>query len=197
MTATPHEPSAHPVSMRAIVERLPVPEGIRVEILGGTIVMSPAPSFKHGAIVRRLYDQMRAQLPVDRVAQQGYAIDSPGDQDDYVIPDLMVVPAACENEEGWLLPTDAADLVAEVASNGNRANDTVVKVAEYASWRVPIYLLIDPGDGTVTVHYDPEDGEYRTRHRARFGERIELPKPLADVAIDTSAFPRYADRRTH
>ncbi|MBB4933271.1 Uma2 family endonuclease [Lipingzhangella halophila] len=194
MTATLEDRPATEVrhgELRAWVEHLDVPKGLRIEIIRGTIMMSPTPSFKHGAIVRRLYDQLAPQLAEDMVAQPVYSIAAPDNGDDFCWPDLVVVPAAIEEEEGWLLSADTVELVVEVVSPNNPANDTVVKPEEYARWSVPMYLMIDPRNGTVRLHWDPAPDGYRTRTDIAFGETLTLQGPLKDIEIDTSDFPTY------
>ncbi|CAM3843634.1 Uma2 family endonuclease [Nocardiopsis rhodophaea] len=178
-------------SLRRQVEEAPAPRGFRVEIIKGRIVMSPTPSFKHGGIVRRIEQQLLAQLDEGRIAQQMYSIASPIDADDYTSPGLVVVPAAVEDDDGWLLDSDVVDLTVEVASPGNANSDFTDKLEEYASWHIPVYLLVDPRKGDIFVYSDPGNGRYRTTHEARFGEAIELPSPLDDIRIETTGFRRY------
>ncbi|MBB4929412.1 Uma2 family endonuclease [Lipingzhangella halophila] len=179
-------------SLRRQVEEAPDPKGFRVEIIRGKVVMSPTPSFKHGGIVRRIEQQLLAQLDEGRIAQQMYSIASPIDADDYCSPDLVVVPAEVEDEDGWLLDADAVDLTVEVASPGNASCDLTDKLGEYAAWQIPVYLLADPRKGDILVHSDPLDGKYRTTHEARFGDVVDLPAPLQGLRVDTSGFRRYS-----
>ncbi|MBB6169972.1 Uma2 family endonuclease [Nocardiopsis mwathae] len=178
-------------SLRRLVEEAPTPRGFRVEIIRGRIVMSPTPSFKHGGTVRRIGQQLLAQLDENRIAQQMYSIASPIDADDYTSPGLVVVPAAVEDEDGWLLDADAVDLTVEVASPGNANCDFTDKLEEYAAWHIPVYLLVDPRKGGVFVYSDPAKGRYRTTHEAGFGEVIELPGPLDGIRIETADFRMY------
>ncbi len=103
----------------------------------------------------------------------------------------MVAPAEVEDEDGWLLDADTADLTVEVTSPGNATCDLTDELGEYAAWQIPIYLLVDPRKGDIFLHFDPVDGKYRTTHEARFGEVLELPSPLDGARIDTSGFRLY------
>lgn len=193
MTAVLEESSdtrLFPFSLRELADHLDVPEGFKVEVVEGTIVMSPTPSKKHGAVVRRLDRQLIPQLPEDRVAEQNYSIEAL-EGEDFASPDLLVVPVAVEEEDGWLVEPDAVDCVVEVVSPSNHTNDTKVKPSLYARWRIPVYLIIDPRNGTTRVYWDPQGGEYRAHHDTEFGDEVVLPEPLKDVRIDTSVFPRY------
>ncbi|MCY9784399.1 Uma2 family endonuclease [Nocardiopsis sp. EMB25] len=180
-----------PISLRDVADHLDVPPGFRVEVLEGAIVMSPTPSKKHGAVLRRLSVQLFDRLPDDRTAEQMYSVEAP-EGDDYATPDLMIVPVAVEEEDdGWLVSPDDVDCVVEVVSPGNAANDTKIKPTLYARWRIPVYLVIDPRAGTTRLYWDPKNGEYQARHDVEFGTDVVLPEPLKDVRIDTSVFPRY------
>ncbi|MFC7328786.1 Uma2 family endonuclease [Marinactinospora rubrisoli] len=197
MNAAVHERPVHVRSeelrtgLRELAAHLDVPKGFRTEIVRGTITISPTPSVKLGAIVRRIYDQVAPQLSGDSVALQVVSIASPFNGDDYMAPDLAVVPASVEEEEGWLLSADAVDLVMEVVSPNNALNDTVIESEEYASWGIPLYLLIDPRKGTVRLHWDPAKNAYRAHQDIEFGEILELSGPLKGIEIDTSDLPRY------
>lgn len=194
MTATLEDRPATAIrhgELRAWVERLDLPEGYRTEIIRGTIVMSPTPSVKHAAVVRRLNKQLEEQLPETLVPLQVVSIAAPDDDDDYCGPDLVVVPATVEEDEDWLVPADEVELVAEVVSPNNAANDTVVKPGEYARWAIPQYLLIDPRKAAMRLHWDPAPDGYRSRTDLAFGEPLILQESLKDIEIDTGDFPTY------
>ncbi|MFC7741342.1 Uma2 family endonuclease [Nocardiopsis composta] len=74
---------------------------------------------------------------------------------------------------------------------GNSKTDTVAKVDRYASWAIPIYLLVDPRDGTVVCRSAPRDGEYQAIRKFTFGDMVKLPSPLDNVRIDTAELRRY------
>ncbi|PSL00819.1 putative restriction endonuclease [Murinocardiopsis flavida] len=153
-----------PGVLRRLVGQAPDPKGFRVEIIRGRIVLSPTPSFKHSGIVQRVAGRIRGGLEQGRGALQRHSIASPHDPDDYCTPDLVVVPAAIEDEDGWLLDADTVDLAVEVLSPGNAPSDVLAKLEEYAAWHIPVYLFIDPRDGTAVVYSEPSDGKYRTVH---------------------------------
>ncbi|WP_158613015.1 Uma2 family endonuclease [Nocardiopsis sp. Huas11] len=193
MTAVLEESSdtrLSPFSLRELADSLDTPPGVKVEVIEGAIVMSPTPSKRHAGVLRRLYDQLARQLPEDRVAEQVCSVEAP-EGEDFASPDLLIVPVAVEEEDGWLVEPGAVDCVVEVVSPSNHTNDTKVKPSLYARWGIPVYLLIDPRDGTTRLYWDPQGGGYRAHHDAEFGDEVVLPEPLKDVRIDTSVFPRY------
>ncbi|QVQ49994.1 Uma2 family endonuclease [Spiractinospora alimapuensis] len=179
--------------MRAVADRLAdvLPTGFRVEVLGGSLVASPAPSNKHNGVVRRVMLQVERQLTPDRMTYQVSSVGFGGDDGDLAIPDLVVLPSKAEEEDEWLNSPDVVEFVLEVASPGNPATDVTVKPQVYASMGIPIYLLIDPRRGSAVCRSDPRDGRYQGIHHFRYGAVIPLPDPLEDVRIETDALPRY------
>lgn len=186
-------PNRRPVagSLREMAERMDELQGYWVEIIGGTLVMSPTPSKKHNGIVKRVMRQLDDQLPDDRESHPVSSVEAGDDGEDYCSPDLIVVPLAEDYEDGWLYEADLVDLALEVVSPGNPENDIRLKPAKYASWGIPIYLVVDPRDGSLMVYSDPLDGRYRGCHRMRFGDVVTLPEPLKDIRIETADLPRY------
>lgn len=177
-------------SLRELAERMDELPGYYVEIIGGALVVSPTPSKKHNGIVLAVQRQLMPQLPEGKEPHPVSSVE--GDEsDDYCSPDLIVVPAEQDYEEGWLYSADLVDFALEVVSKGNSATDTQVKPGEYARWGIPIFLLVDPRDGSMVLHSDPVDGAYQAMHRMRFGDTVTLPGPLKDVRIETADFPRY------
>ncbi|WP_157982545.1 Uma2 family endonuclease [Nocardiopsis sp. FIRDI 009] len=179
-----------PSSLRDVADHLDVPPGFRVEVLEGAIVMSPTPSKKHAGVLSRLHGQLFEQLPNGRSAVQVCSVEAP-EGEDFATPDLMIVPVAVEEEDGWLVSPDDVDCVVEVVSPSNHTNDTKIKPTLYARWRIPVYLVIDPRNGTNRLYWDPKGGQYQARHDVEFGTDVVLPEPLKDIRIDTSVFPRY------
>jgi len=191
MTATLPDSSA--ASLRTIAEELPVPEGFRVEIIGGTIVMSPTPAGKHGRMVRLLDKMITPYLPDGYDVEVNLGVEKAPGEDDYTIPDLFVAPEDVLDTWDSEVPADEVIMVAEVVSTSNPANDRVAKVEHYAVARIPLYLLVDPGLKQLTVYSDPAEGHYRAVHSVPWGEKLTLPEPLP-VVVDSSRFPSIDGR---
>lgn len=185
----PSKPTAD--SLRELAERMDGLEGYYVEIIGGALVVSPTPSKKHNGTVRLAMRQVEQQLPDDKVTHPVSSVEGEDGSDDYSSPDLIVVPGEQDYEEGWLYPARVVDFAMEVVSKGNPGTDIQIKPGEYARWGIPIYLLIDPRQGTMALYSDPVDGVYQGRHRTRLGDPVTLPEPLEGLRIETSGFPRY------
>ncbi|MFW5417653.1 Uma2 family endonuclease [Nocardiopsis sp. CNT-189] len=187
--AAPEEP------LRSVAGRMAemLPPGYRVEILGGELVVSPTPSYGHNRHITLIRRQIEAQLPDSLLAMEVLSTGLSGNSGDLATPDLIVVPDTDSDrlDREWLLAPDAVEFVMEVVSPGSSKTDTVAKVDRYASWAIPIYLLVDPRDGTIVCRSDPRDGEYRAVCRFAFGDMVKLPSPLEGVRIDTARLRRY------
>ncbi|GAA2001265.1 Uma2 family endonuclease [Nocardiopsis rhodophaea] len=178
--------------MRQLAWRLDVAEGLRVEVLGGAAMVSPLPPPRHHLIGNRIYDQVNRQLKGPRRATPyGPGIAPDVEHGDYAIPDLTVVPTARLYEDTELVSASAVDLVAEVVSPQNARRDTLLLPGIYAEWGIPVYLLVDPRTGEITVFTGPENGTYVHRERFTFGEQVRLPTSLDSTVLSSAEFPRY------
>jgi Uma2 family endonuclease len=167
------------------------PEGHKAEVIEGNIVLSPTPSRHHGKIYSKLHRQLHALLPAHLDITTNVTLDMTATDERYV-PDLLVVHEDALEGGEWLLDPADAELVVEIVSPSNSRNDRVVKVRGYAASAVPVYLLIDPLEESVTLFSDPSDGMYQQMGRVPFGRSIALPPPC-DGKLDTAAFiPRAA-----
>lgn len=167
-------------------ERVEVPEGYRVEIVDGSILVAPTPSTQHVRIVWRLEGPLRESGPPGTAAVQMLTVELPTTGERYV-PDLVVVPVDVLSGDGWVRSAADALLSVEVASPTNAEVDRVKKVRGYAMAGVPLYLLVDPPARGVTLFSDPEGGLYRGHVQVPFGKKLALPEPFA-FTLDTADF---------
>lgn len=115
-------------------------DGKRYELIGGSIVMTPAPVTVHQRVSRRL-----ARLLEDACPPGHEVFDAPVDYDlpngDRVEPDLIVVPLSSVGVKRLEGP---AVLILEILSPGSRSNDRVRKRRAYARAGIPAYWIVDP-----------------------------------------------------
>jgi Uma2 family endonuclease len=132
-------------------------DGNRYEVLDGELLVTPAPSYRHQAVLARLYDLI---APYVRQHALGWTLWSPADIEfspgTLLQPDLFVVP-----DEGGGEPRIWSDvrkllLVVEGVSPSSARNDRVKKRPKYQEAQVPEYWIVDT-DSRLIERWRPED----------------------------------------
>lgn len=162
------------------------PPGHRAEVIAGTLVIAPSPSARHQLVHAEVRAQLDRLLPTHLTVTSSVILDMRATTERYV-PDVTAVEGTALDSDERLLDATQAQLVAEIVSPHKADHDRVTKVRGYAASAVPIYLLVDPLDRSVTLFHDPAGDKYQHVHRVPFGASIELPAPY-NGKIDTSAF---------
>ena len=191
MAVSPY-PRPRPGNLREIAEKIENASGLRVQIVGGKLVMSPSPRGKHAGVVVRLRRQLEAVLPEGLGAYEMSSIALPEEPDDYVTPDLIVLPIDWEEDDDWLAASEDAVLAMEVISQSEKSREIRDKADWYAVARVPVLLVVDPRKGTWALHTRPGNGAYQDVLPGKFGESVPLPAPLG-FEVATDRFPLYGD----
>lgn len=191
MTAMAHEPLTQEEVLLEGFLALDTPEGFRAELIEGEIVVTPPPDGDHEdyveLIVAQVYDRSRTRMQFS--GNKGLSLKSGGTGvGDRVIPDGTFAPRELRLYRGagsWM-PCDGVAMVLEVTSSRPRA-DREAKRRSYARGGVPLYLLVDRSDASLTLFSDPEKGEYRQHCTRPFGKPLALPTPF-EFELDTSDF---------
>ncbi|TDD39255.1 Uma2 family endonuclease [Actinomadura sp. KC06] len=181
-------------------------EGIRVEIIGSQIVVSPAPTVAHAMILGHISTAMSNAAMKDPdfpwVATQVVNLyrETAGKS---AVPDLIVLAAdaldAAADADTFGLSPDEIEMVVEVTSPSNSEQDRPPrsgrrlaqpnKWSRYAHVEIPYYLLVDrsPKEAKTTLYCipDPSTGAYLHQESWAFGETIHLPEPF-NIEIETS-----------
>ncbi|MBT2383543.1 Uma2 family endonuclease [Streptomyces sp. ISL-11] len=164
-----------------------LPDGYRTEIIGGNIVVSPWSKGLYLRIMRSLVRQLRPHLP------EGHEIDTspclflfPGHERSYG-PDIHVSDEALTNVDSIHLPGEALSLVGELTSPSTADFDRREKVEVYGRAEVPVYVLVDMDETTVTVYSSPSSKGYRTHTQIKFGEKVRIPVPF-ECELDTAGW---------
>lgn len=116
----------------------------RLELIDGVLLVTPNPDFAHGALARRLANQLDSLVPAGCAAHLEPNVFEPGSNRTITNPDVVVyrtdrtvrIPGQGEG----VFP-DGLALAIEITSF-NRETDLGIKRQRYASWGVP-YLVID------------------------------------------------------
>ncbi|MBA4861322.1 Uma2 family endonuclease [Streptomyces sp. PSKA54] len=167
-------------------EELP---GHRVEILNGSIVVTPPPDGPHQETLTLLIEEFHKAGARQAGARYlaGIGLWLPTGPDDYAVPDFAVVDADYRDavvEKNCFAP-HVFRLVLEVTSS-NLGNDLVTKVQTYAEARIPVYVIVDRKHDHVLVYRDPSGEEYATCSTYKRGTMVTLP-PSVGITLELSA----------
>ncbi|GAA3748761.1 Uma2 family endonuclease [Spinactinospora alkalitolerans] len=173
-------------ALELAADQVEVPQGYRVEIIEGKILVSASPAGIHALLVRQVRLQLERILPSGMVTAENVTVALPVTSQRY-IPDLVVCPEELLDTEEWTFPANEVLLALEVTSRWNADIDREVKPMGYAFDDVGHYLLVDRGNRSVTLFSEPEKDAYRRRMTVPFGEALPLPDPF-DAALDTAGF---------
>ncbi len=182
-------------AMTKVFEELEAPEGVKVELLRGVIVMMASPDLVHNINVL----QISRQIPVEHwYPLQTQDIDIV-DEASEPVPDLVVVAPEVLPASGRLLPSTVITMVVEVVSKTSVERDYCVKRSIYAAGQIPAYLVIDPIMAHCVLLTNPvgkgEEADYRKQHIVKFGE--PLPVEALGLELDTTEFGTFPDVRPH
>ncbi|MEH0633648.1 MULTISPECIES: Uma2 family endonuclease [Streptomyces] len=181
--------------MTKYFEELEPPEGVKVELLRGEIVMMAAPDLVHNRIVTDVQDQ----IPRKRWERlQTTDVDITGEASE-PIPDLLVLERGVAPASGNLVPSQLATLVVEVVSKTSVDRDYGVKRSIYAAGKIPAYLIVDPIVAHCVLLTDPvgegDQADYRGQWITKFGDPVVLES--LDLKLDTSEFGTVTGVRLH
>lgn len=170
------------------LERMPVPEGFRVEIVGGNVFMTPQRDI-HWEIIFEIALALRSSLGSGVKVFSDVRVDFPGHLNGFC-PDIAAFKdSASKSDKGRWRYEDVV-FVAEVISKGTAPNDYGPKKLAYAEAEVPLYVIADPYQGRCHVYTDPKDGDYAIQTQVDFGTDIDLTGTVVDLTLKTDTFPR-------
>jgi Uma2 family endonuclease len=164
----------------ADIQQLPE-DGLRRELIGGQLIVTPAPGGSHQRAALRLCRLLEQACPP---AYEVFI--APFDlylsEDTYFEPDIMVIPRMAKAParfEGVPL------LVVEVLSPSTRSSDTVTKRDAYAHAGIPHYWIVDP-DAPGVMALALEGGAYVERGSASGSETLNVTEPFEVEVVPAS-----------
>lgn len=160
--------------------------GYKIEIVGGSIVMSPVRPF-HGRSIRMVENALEEQL------DQGWSTVSdvafPFTGDDELCPDIAVIPAAeCARNLSSYSP-ELIEIVIEIVSPSSVHNDYEVKNRLYAQQGIPHYLIFDPYRAQCTVLWHPDAEGYLGRDVLPYGKPVTAHTDVGALSLETATLP--------
>ncbi|MFC8866357.1 Uma2 family endonuclease [Streptomyces sp. NPDC057148] len=181
--------------MAKYFEELEPPEGVKVELLRGVIVMMASPDIVHNMIVADVQDQVPRQRWSRLQTQDVDILDEASEP----VPDLVVLGRDLMPASGRLLPCQLVTMVVEVVSKPSVHQDYVTKRSIYAAGKIPVYLVLDPIMAQCVLLTKPtgerEEADYLTQEIVKFGDR--LPLEALGIELDTSEFGTFTGVKPH
>jgi Uma2 family endonuclease len=164
----------------------------RIELLDGSLVVSPAPGRRHQRLSFLLC------LTFDGPATEAglFALEAVNvrlNTGRIMIPDLVVTDV---DEDGAVLDAARVLLAVEVVSPGNAGMDRLVKPDLYADAGIGWYLLAEhePPESLTLRLFRLADGRYVQHAAAGAGEALAIEEPLA-VRMDVDSIARRLPRK--
>jgi hypothetical protein len=163
-----------------------LPEGFRIEVYAGWIVVSGSPKMRHHVTVAR-FDEAIHDLARERAWMrfQTAAVGDPHTRA-HCIPDHVVVPQDAPWFDDNVLGGDGVVLLTEVTSRDSVKDDREYKRAFYSAAGVPRYLVVDLEQGEVILHLGRSERGYREEIPVGLGQPLKLPAPF-ELTLDTGA----------
>ncbi|WP_340379610.1 Uma2 family endonuclease [Streptomyces sp. SS7] len=181
--------------MTKYFEELEPPEGVRVELLRGEIVMMASPDLVHNMIVADVQDQIPRKRWSRLQTQDVDIVDEASEP----VPDLVVLERDVMPASGRLLPCRLITMVVEVVSKTSVQRDYEIKRSIYAAGDVPVYLVVDPIMAQCVLLTRPvgkgEDADYQRQQVTKFG--APLPVEELGLELDTAEFGTFPNVRPH
>jgi len=159
------------------LETLP-DNGLRYEILDGTLLVTPSPTPRHQAAILELAVLLRATCPADLKVFVA-PLDWQPDGRTSLEPDLLVVRRDRIGEKNITQPPS---VVIEVLLPGTGRIDRMIKFSRYAEGGIGQYWIVDPRVPSVQV-FTLVDGAYVLLAEGSGDTPVEVTGPIPVTVI--------------
>ena len=136
-----------------------LPEDKRYELIGGDLIMTPAPLTTHQRVSQNINNSLWSFVKDRELGKVLYApVDVVFSEEDVVQPDILFI---AKDRLGILTEKNvkgAPDLVIEILSLSNAKMDLVIKKKLYAKFGVREYWIVHPDEKSVEVMTWAEKG---------------------------------------
>ncbi|MEY9847784.1 Uma2 family endonuclease [Streptacidiphilus sp. MAP5-3] len=168
--------------------RRSLPDGFKAELSGDTIVMMVIPSGIHQRNLLTVRREFDAHAPSELLPSENTDLVSPNVGKSRN-PDLTYLPGEALETTDNQVPAEVATIAVELVSPSNPENDWIGKVRDYPVMGIPLYLVIDARQKTVTLFSRPDGTKYHRREDIEFGETLHIPEPFAFDLLTTGLLP--------
>lgn len=166
---------------------------IKEEKINGVIYnMSPSPNYQHGIVDGNIYSIIKNGLkgtlclPFMENLDYKYHVQ---DNDDYVIPDVMIICDRKHLKGGSY--TGTPRFIVETLSPATAFRDKTVKKDIYQNAGVEEYWIISPKERAVEIYY-LEAGQYNLKYSYILQDDPEEKHYNADEVITLKDFPNIS-----
>ena len=165
---------------RADLDRMP-DDGYRHELIDGSLLVTPSPSWNHQDVAINLLIQLRQLCPPEL-----YVMAAPFDMvltdDTVMIPDLLVARRDAFTKHD--LPGPPL-LAVEVLSPSTRRFDLMVKFSRLEAAGCAAYWVVDP-DTPSLIAWELQDGAYAQVGKVTGTESLRLTHPFEVTVVPSS-----------
>jgi Uma2 family endonuclease len=144
----------------------------RVELMDGSLLVTPAPTPRHQHISRKLANALDASTRGLQVVEAINVRLQPGR---IPIPDIVILEMT--DFDAPIVDAEAVHLVCEIVSPSNASADKVLKMHHYAAAGIPWYLLVEQETGAL--HLYRLSGNHYVEHSVTYaGQLLHLEDPV-------------------
>jgi Uma2 family endonuclease len=164
-----------PWTAQLALDLLPEHTGPKVEVVRGSVVVTPHANYDHQDIELELTYRLKQSARL--VGLWAYLEVNIVSGDDLFIPDLVVLRRSGGGQK--TMPIAEAVLLGEIVSSSNRRKDLIDRPREYAEAGVPYFLRIDFRNRLpALVLHQLVDGEYQPVVVAAAGGTFAMVEPF-------------------